>query len=102
MVSGLRLVLTGMLPVLLSVLIVFFVLEKLPCRLNYVLFCKVTLVTIFPLAHNIYTNVHYSLFRVFGTAEGSTEATFVEASKNPMRYLCKAAIELKFEQLCSI
>uniref|UniRef100_A0A164XAQ1 Anaphase-promoting complex subunit 4 WD40 domain-containing protein n=2 Tax=Daucus carota subsp. sativus TaxID=79200 RepID=A0A164XAQ1_DAUCS len=27
----------------------------------------------------------YSLFRVFGTAEGSTEATFVEASKNPMR-----------------
>lgn len=33
-------------------------------------------------------------FRVFGCSEGSTEATTLEASKNPMRYLLKVHIML--------
>jgi hypothetical protein len=36
----------------------------------------------------IYFLLHFSnLFRVFGCSEGSTEATTLEASKNPMRYI---------------
>lgn len=43
----------------------------------------------FPLIrHLIFSLYDFSnLFRVFGCAAGSTEATSLEASKNPMRYL---------------
>lgn len=34
-----------------------------------------------------------NLFRVFGCSEGSTEATTLEASKNPMRYILNLDIK---------
>ncbi|KAK7854093.1 serine/threonine protein phosphatase 2a 55 kda regulatory subunit b beta isoform [Quercus suber] len=39
--------------------------------------------------HRVATGSYSNLFRVFGCSEGSTEATTLEASKNPMRYFLK-------------
>ncbi|KAK6248985.1 hypothetical protein QUC31_020550 [Theobroma cacao] len=39
------------------------------------------------------TGSYSNLFRVFGCSEGSTEATTLEASKNPMRYVLRRQIQ---------